>query len=93
MTITSHYTAWNSNKAPIGNIRVYQRKGERSCILKFCHLLSNIVSIVDEKMNMEHWCNDTGENAEVFGGKPVQVPLSPPQSPHGQAWDQNKAED
>jgi len=41
---------------------------------------------------MEHWCNDTGGNTEVFGEEPVPMPLGPPQSAHGQAWDQNKVE-
>jgi hypothetical protein len=49
--------------------------------------------MIDEKMNMEHWCNDIGGNAEMFGEKPIPVPLCPPESPLGQAWDQNKPED
>ena len=50
-------------------------------------MLSNIAAMVDEKMNTERWCDDIGLNAEEFGEKSVPVPLCPPQSPLGQAWD------
>jgi len=36
---------------------------------------------VDERMSIEHWWIDADR------GETVYVPLSPPQIPHGRAWD------
>jgi hypothetical protein len=37
-------------------------------------------------MSMGHWWNDTDRRKPV-GGKPVPMPLCPPEILHGPAWD------
>jgi len=38
--------------------------------------------MIDEKTNMEHWCNDIGGNAEMFGKKNLFQCHFVHQSPH-----------
>jgi hypothetical protein len=40
-------------------------------------------------MSMGHWFNDTERKPEVFGAKPLLVPLCPPQTSYGLTWNQN----
>lgn len=48
-------------------------------------------SVTSQCMNMNNWRNDTDREARQHSEKSVPVPLCAPQSPNGQAWQQNWA--